>query len=169
MTSQPIKDKQTVRSDGTRIAQYIDGVVLRPLTSHTDDRGSLTELYSQSWDIHPDPMVFGYAVEAAPGSERGWLVHKKQDDRLAFMFGTAKVVLYDDRTSSPTHGMINEFYFNEYRRTLLIIPKGVYHAVKNVGSVTMFFVNFPTRPYNHNDPDKFRLPLNNDLIPYTWS
>ena len=28
------------------------------------------------------------------------------------------------------------------------------------------FVNLPSQPYRHDDPDKYRLPLENDVIPY---
>ena len=50
----------------------------------------------------------------------------------------------------------------------MIIPRGVYHAVQNIGTTEALFVNMPTRPYNHGDPDKFRLPLKNDLIPFDF-
>jgi dTDP-4-dehydrorhamnose 3,5-epimerase len=29
-------------------------------------------------------------------------------------------------------------------------------------------MNLPTRPYNHEDPDKYRLPLKNDYIPFSF-
>jgi len=29
-------------------------------------------------------------------------------------------------------------------------------------------VNMPTRQYNHENPDKYRLPLDTDLIPYDF-
>jgi dTDP-4-dehydrorhamnose 3,5-epimerase len=45
----------------------------------------------------------------------------------------------------------------------------VYHGLQNVGLVDAVFINMPTRPYDHADPDKFRLPLTNDLIPFDFS
>jgi len=30
------------------------------------------------------------------------------------------------------------------------------------------FVSMPTRPYQHDDPDVYRLPLENDQIPYRF-
>ena len=41
-------------------------------------------------------------------------------------------------------------------------------AVKNIGNTDAYFVNMPTRPYSHEDPDKYRLPLRNDRIPYAF-
>ena len=80
--------------------------------------------------------------------------------------GTIQVVLYDAREDSPTHGLVNDLCFSEHNRALFTIPAGVWHALKNVGDKDALFVNMPTRAYDHADPDKFRLPLDNDVIPY---
>jgi dTDP-4-dehydrorhamnose 3,5-epimerase len=42
----------------------------------------------------------------------------------------------------------------------------VYHVVQNVGVDEAAFVNLPSEPYLHDDPDKYRLPRENDVIPY---
>ena len=41
-----------------------------------------------------------------------------------------------------------------------------WHAVQNVGHEEAAFINMPSQPYRHDDPDKYRLPLENDVIPY---
>jgi dTDP-4-dehydrorhamnose 3,5-epimerase len=51
----------------------------------------------------------------------------------------------------------------------MLIPPGVYHAVQNVGEHDAIFVNMPSAPYNHADPDKYRLPIGNDYIPYQFN
>ena len=94
------------------------------------------------------------------------MVHRHQDDRLFFSAGAFKVVLYDARRGSPTHGVVNVLHPGTHERGLLRIPAGVYHAVCNIGTEEALFVNLPTRPYDHADPDKFRLPRENDVIPY---
>jgi len=50
----------------------------------------------------------------------------------------------------------------------LWIPAGVYHAHHNCGTEDALFISMPTRPYNHLDPDVYRLPVNNDVIPYRF-
>ena len=57
---------------------------------------------------------------------------------------------------------------SERSRALFVIPQGVWHAVKNIGHTDAYFINLPTRPYSHEDPDKFRLPLRNDRIPFAF-
>jgi dTDP-4-dehydrorhamnose 3,5-epimerase len=103
-----------------------------------------------------------------PGVTKGWALHEKHDDRYTLLFGALEVVLYDAREGSPTEGLVAKVVLSEHRRRLLCIPTGVWHADRNIGDREAVIVNFPTRPYDHEDPDKFRLPLDTDAIPYTW-
>jgi len=48
---------------------------------------------------------------------------------------------------------------------LLVIPRGVWHAERNIGSSDVVVVNFPTIPYDHASPDKYRLPLDTKELP----
>ena len=82
--------------------------------------------------------------------------------------GTIKVVLYDNRPDSPTYRMINEIYRTEHHRTLMVIPAYVFHAHHNVGQTEALFISMPTRIYNHESPDVYRLPLDNNTIPYRF-
>jgi dTDP-4-dehydrorhamnose 3,5-epimerase len=65
--------------------------------------------------------------------------------------------------------MLNVFTLSDHQRAMVRIPSGVWHGVQNVGEGESVFVNFPTRPYVYEDPDKYRLPLNNDLIPFDFN
>ena len=79
-----------------------------------------------------------------------------------------KVVLYDDRPDSPTYRMLNEIVRHEHQRTIMIIPAFVFHAHQNIGTSDALFISMPTRPYQHDDPDVFRLPLETDAIPHRF-
>jgi dTDP-4-dehydrorhamnose 3,5-epimerase len=163
---EPHQDAQTVTSDGRSVQELIDGVRVRPARTIPDDRGTLSEIYSPAWGFTEEPLVYVYQVTVRPGAIKGWVVHLRQDDRLFFSHGTAKVVLWDAREDSPTWGAINELYFDESNRALLRIPCGVVHAVCNVGSVDVVMLNMPTRPYDYERPDKYRFPRDTDAIPY---
>ena len=80
-----------------------------------------------------------------------------------------RIVLYDARTESESFGRLNIFHLGEHDRALVSIPAGVYHAIQNVGDHEAAFVNLPSQPYQHDDPDKYRLALDNDVIPYRLS
>ena len=95
-------------------------------------------------------------------------MHKKHEDRYFILNGELELVLYDDREASPTHGTLATVYMSEFRRRLINIPAGVWHANRNVGNKDVLGINFPTEPYDRTDPDKYRLPPNNDIIPHTF-
>lgn len=162
------KDEQTVTKEGISLSPRIEGVKIRRLTPIEDARGEVAEVYRPSWGFHPDPLVFVYQVRIRPNKIKGWVVHQKQDDRIFNCVGTMRVVLFDYREESPTFKMINEFVLSERSPSLIIIPKGVFHAVQNIGTMDAVFINMPTRPFNHEDPDKFRLPIKNEIIPYDF-
>jgi dTDP-4-dehydrorhamnose 3,5-epimerase len=166
--TQPKKDLQTVSSDGRQLAPLIEGVRIRYVITHADARGSLTEVFNPAWGFHESPMVYLYEFTIRPGKAKGWVAHQQQDDRIFLSRGSVKFVLYDDRPPSPTYKMINELVFTEQNRALITYPCGIYHALENIGTVDALLYNLPTRPYNHADPDKYRLPLNNDIIPYRF-
>jgi dTDP-4-dehydrorhamnose 3,5-epimerase len=94
-------------------------------------------------------------------------VHLEQDDRIYFGAGAAKVVLYDARPPSPTHGLVQELFLGAADGALVRIPAGVFHAVVNVGPSELRYVNMPTRAYRHELPDKYRLPADTSFIPYS--
>src|SRR5204862_5091927 len=125
--------RQTVTGEGHTVDPLIDGVAIRQAKTQTDARGTLTEVYDPRWGFTDEPMVYAYMVTVRPGVTKGWIVHQGHDDRLFFAFGSARVVLYDDRPESPTRGMLNELFFDEHNRALLRIPIGVWHAVTNIG------------------------------------
>ena len=166
--TEAVKDRQTVSPEGERLNQRITGVVVDHRPLQEDERGELQEIYNPAWGLHPDPLVYAYFVGIRPRQVKGWVVHRLQDDRLFFVRGTTRVALFDDRPESSTYGMLNVIVISERNRGMVIIPRGVFHALKNIGNDDAFFINLPTRAYNHRDPDKYRLPVKNNLIPFAF-
>lgn len=166
ISTPPVPDSPTVTPEGERLETLIDGVRVRPAKVQSDDRGTLTEIYSEAWSFTEEPLVYVYQTTIRAGKTKGWVIHFEQDDRLFFDDGAVKVVLYDAREGSPTAGMINELFFGSANRALVRIPAGVFHAIANIGESEVRFINQPTRPYRHERPDKARLPADTDAIPY---
>ena len=149
------------------MTKLIDGVSVTKLTPHADARGTLFEILTMR-GVLIDPIVHVYHVTAAAGSCRAWVYHRFQDDRLAFVTGRFRVALYDIRPSSPTQNMLNVFTFGATRPALLRIPSFVIHGVKNIGDDTATFVNLPTNCFDPSAPDKYRLPLGDPRIPFSF-
>ncbi|MEM2121391.1 MAG: dTDP-4-dehydrorhamnose 3,5-epimerase family protein, partial [Candidatus Woesearchaeota archaeon] len=109
-----------------------------------------------------------YVTTAYPNVVKAWHLHKKQDDFLTCIKGMIKLVLFDDRKNSKTKNLINEFFIGEYNPLLVKIPKNVWHGFKCISSEEAIVINIPTREYNKNNPDEFRMPYNTKKIPYDW-
>lgn len=165
---QPRKDVRTTNDAGEPLLDLIDGVVIRHANTLADERGTLCEILNPNWTLHEAPIVYVYQFTIRPGKIKGWHQHHLHDDRIFISQGTVKVVLYDDRPESPTYRKLNEIYRTEHDRTIMVIPAFVYHAHQNVGNTDALFVSMPTRPYNHADPDVYRLPIGTDYIPYQF-
>jgi dTDP-4-dehydrorhamnose 3,5-epimerase len=148
--------------------KLIEGVDVKDLKVIPDERGMLAEIMRPD-----DPMFrkFGqvYFTTAYPGVIKGWHYHKLQWDFFTCIRGTAKLVLYDARESSPTRGTVNEFFIGLRTPRLISIPPLVYHGFACVGPEECVMLNIPTEPYNREAPDEFRAPLNDPSIPYDWA
>lgn len=161
------RDVQTVTSDGASLTQLPEGMVVRDLITHVDDRGSVCELYDPRWGVSPDQLVYAYQFTIRPGQAKGWGVHREHEDRYAFLDGELELVFYDAREGVATTGQESRLRLSPYRRVLLTIPRGVWHAERNIGQSDVRVVNFPTIMYDHGNPDKYRLPLDTDELPVT--
>lgn len=162
------RDPQTVTPDGARLGGGIDGLAVHTLALIEDSRGSLIEVYRPEWGLHADPLVSVYQVVARPGSVRGWVVHDEQDDRIFVTHGTFWWAFFDARVESPTYRQAYDVVLSDQARPLLVIPAGVLHAAKNIGSGPAIFLNMPTRPYDHESPDKYRTPMDGVTIPFVF-
>lgn len=134
----------------------ISGVVLERVSANTDGRGELIELLTTR-DGPIDPIVHVYQVITSPGSQRGWVLHRWQCDRLVFTLGDFEVQLLDVRPDSPTFGTSMVLRVGSGHRCRLTIPPLVAHSLRNVGDSAGAFINMPTRAYDPSNPDKFRL------------
>ncbi len=164
----PRKDEQSVTAQGEPIQPSIHDVKIFQPPLHMDHRGELIEILNLQWGLYPEPFTYVYQVIVRPGLTRGWVVHKIQSDRIFVSSGTLRWALWDGREDSPTYKMLNLLTFSDRKRAVFNIPPGVYHAVKNIGIGDATFINAPTEFYNYENPDKYRLPLKNDLIPFDF-
>jgi dTDP-4-dehydrorhamnose 3,5-epimerase len=132
----------------------IAGVITKPLRVIPDERGFLMEI------LRCDDPVFDrfgqvYMTVAYPGVVKGWHYHKAQTDRMTVVHGMAKIVLYDMRAGSLTHGAIEEHFVGERNPMLIVIPP--------------YMVNTPNQVYDYAQPDEHRIAPHGGEIPYDWS
>ena len=162
------KDPPLVTSAGESLTRLPHGVTFRKAITHFDTRGSVCELFDPRWGWQKDPLVFVYMFTIRPRMVKGWGLHKLHEDRYFVIEGELEIVMYDVRPESPTYKEVSSVVLSGYERRLMNIPAGIWHANHNIGTIDALVVNFPTRPYQHTDPDKYRLPLETDEIPYKF-
>jgi len=163
-----VRDAATVTGSGRRLPS-LEGVLAKPAVVHADHRGSLIELINFDDAFWEEPVVYSYAITVARGRIKGWGMHKLQADRYAVLSGSLRVVLYDGRPDSPSFQRFAEFQFSEEAPGFLRIPPGVWHADQNVGEAPCRLINFPTRAYDRNSPDKYRIDPSSGEIPFDFT
>ena len=162
------RDRATVDATGRELGPEIAGVHLQRLTRHADHRGSLAEVMDTRDPFWFEPVVYAYEFTILPGRIKGWGMHRLQTDRYLVSGSNLRVVLYDGRDSSDTYRRIEEYFFTPATAGLLMIPPGVWHADQNWGDFEARLINFPTRAYDHAEPDKYRIDPHSGLIPFDW-
>ena len=164
----PRQRSSTATPQGEWKMLAIEGLEFRRLAPLEDERGELTEIFRTDWGFSPAPVVQVYRVTLRPGVIKAWNLHKSQDDRIAVMEGTLRWGFYDTRPESPTCHQLVVRTFSERNRHLFTIPAGVWHGTQNVGTCDAAFINLPTTLYDHANPDKYFLPVENALIPFAF-
>ncbi len=146
----------------------IEGVVIKKLIRHCDDRGFFMEVLRDD-----DQLLsrFGQASfsKSYPGVIKAFHYHEKQDDLWFFPSGNAQVVLFDFRDESATKGETQVVYMGEDNPLLLLIPIGVAHGYRVLGQEPAVIMYFTTKSYDPADPDEKRIPWNDPLIGFDWT
>ena len=150
------------------MTKLISGVRTKALRVIPDERGRLFEMLRND---EPLFRKFGqvYCTSVNQGVVKGWHFHKKQVDNFVCVSGMIKLVAYDGRATSPTKGLVNEFFIGTHNPLLVQIPAGVWHGFKGISSPEAIVINIPTAPYHHTRPDEYRCDPHHNDIPYDWS
>lgn len=124
----------------------IDGVIVKKLNKYKDERGWLVEIFRHDeLDFMP---AMSYVSVTKPGVIRGPHEHKFQTDCFVFVGpGEFELYLWDNRTSSKTHGEHVKIRVGEEAQTLVIVPPGVVHGYKCVSDKEAYAINLPDKLY----------------------
>ncbi len=129
----------------------IHDVMVKDLSKRTDQRGWLVELFREDEIERQFLPVMSYISETKPGIARGPHEHRDQADLFCFLGpSTFRVFLWDARKDSPTLGSRMVFDAGEDEPKSVIVPAGVVHAYKNIGTVPGWVVNLPNKLYAGN-------------------
>ena len=126
----------------------IEGVQLKKIRKFVDERGWLAELWRDDEASEKIMPAMCYASVTHPGITRGPHEHVDQTDWFCFLGPSNFLVcLWDNRPKSPTYGHHMRFVVGQDDPTVVIVPEGVVHGYKNIGSVDGLVTNLPNRLY----------------------
>ena len=125
----------------------IQGCTLRPLTKFSDNRGWLAEIFRHDeLDSHLHPLM-SYLSLTHPDVIRGPHEHDHQTDLFVFFSGRFKLYLWDTRDKSTTNGYRQTLILGSDNTATILVPPGVVHAYKNVGTTDALIINCPNALY----------------------
>jgi len=155
--------------DGVKIhkgRRLIDGVKVIPLRRIPDERGTVYHML-RSTDPHFTHFGEIYFSTIYPNVIKGWHKHREMTLNYACIFGRVKVVLYDDRESSPTRGGLMEVFLGPENYSLLIIPPEEWNGFKGMSEPYAIIANCCTHP--HDPSRSTRMSPSESSIPYDWN
>jgi dTDP-4-dehydrorhamnose 3,5-epimerase len=89
-----------------------------------------------------------YISSTQPGVTRGPHEHVDQADFFCFIGpSNFKLRLWDNRAASETYNHVMTLFVGADNPKAVIIPKGVVHAYRNIGTTDGIVVNCPNRLY----------------------
>jgi len=149
--------------------ELIDGVRLESFSLLPDDRGYFLEVFRSGQGLPASFDTKTIQVSAAfsfPGTIKAFHYHRHQTDFWVAARGMLQVALVDLRTASNTFGRKNTLFVGELRPWQVLIPPGVAHGYKVIGSTPAMLVYVTNQFYS--PADEGRLPYDDPSIRYDW-
>ena len=124
----------------------IKDIIITPLRIIADDRGSVMHMLRSDSKIFKN---FGeiYFSTIYKDKIKAWHLHKEATLNYACIFGSVKLVLFDERKDSETKGLYQEINLSINNYSLITIPPNIWNGFKGLGndySIIANCLNFPT-------------------------
>ncbi len=144
----------------------IDGVDIKMLITHTDERGFFREIIRVTDDFFAEGFGQWSTSRMYQGVIKAWHVHQKQVDWWYVAGGVLKVGLYDTRQDSSTHKELAELLMGDNQAAqILRIPPGVAHGCKCIsGPSDLFYITSKV----YDPDDEGRIPFDDSEITFDW-
>ena len=144
----------------------IDGIVIKALKTHEDERGFFREIFrfSEEYnDVSVGQLSHSLVNE---GVIKAWHGHREQSQWNYVVTGLIKVVLYDNRANSPTYKETMEFFVGDGQDPCAyFFPPGVLHGYKCLkGPMHIIYVTSGV----YDLSDEIRLDLDDLKTGFNW-
>jgi dTDP-4-dehydrorhamnose 3,5-epimerase len=148
------------------VAVRIEGVIVKDLQIHKDERGTFSEIIRRTDKIFKSKFAqLNYSI-VFPGVTKAWHLHKKQTDWMCVIAGDMKLVLYDTRPKSKTYKNLIEILMGQtFGLKAIKVPPGVAHGYKVING-PMYILYLIDKEYDGTD--ELRISYDDPQINYDW-
>ena len=144
----------------------IEGVLVSPLKQIPNELGDVLHMMRNDSSLF---MGCGeiYFSEIKPGCIKAWKRHRKMTQHIAVPVGKIRLVLYDDRSGSPSRGEMMELSLGRPATYSLVrIPHGIWYGFRNIGAHTALIANCTDIPHDPEESESSGADAG--PIPYRW-
>ena len=146
----------------------IRGVEVRSVKHVVTNNGFLTEIFRGDWGLENRKIDQVFVRHLESGAVSAWHAHAATTDRLFCISGRVLIVLYDGRSNSDTARTLMQLRVGLERPSLVVVPSGVWHGIKNISSQPAILLNAVDQAYAYEAPDHWRIPANDVQIPFDF-
>ena len=124
----------------------IEGVIIKKLIQHCDNRGWLSEIFRK--DENKILPAMSYISHTKFNQVRGPHEHLEQTDFFVFAgYGDFELYLWDNRKDSETYGNKMKLIVGENNMCSILIPLRVIHGYKSISKNGSLSINLPDKLY----------------------
>ncbi|MEO8257202.1 MAG: dTDP-4-dehydrorhamnose 3,5-epimerase family protein [Acidobacteriota bacterium] len=145
----------------------IDGVVIKSLVTHADDRGYFREVIRSSDALFAAGFgQLGHSL-VHPGITKAWHGHQRQSQWTYVASGVLRVALHDCRPDAKTYRTTHELLLGDHQAAAVyLLPPGVVHGYRCLaGPAHVIYVTSDV----YDLTEEIRLPYDDPAIAYDWS
>ena len=143
----------------------IHDVKITTLKIISDNRGKVMHMLRRDSSIFKN---FGeiYFSTIYTNLIKGWHLHKEATLNYACVKGKVKLVLFDDRDSSPTKGKLYELILSPENYFLVTVPPNIWNGFKGLDKQESIIANCLDLP--HNEREMVRRDYTDKYFSYDW-
>jgi dTDP-4-dehydrorhamnose 3,5-epimerase len=142
----------------------IEGVEIKQLLTHSDERGFFREILRVTDDIFDEGFGQWSYAERNTGTGE-YHLHKYQTDWWYVPIGIMEVYLHDMRQDSLSYQKDTMLVLRGDMPEVLKIPPGVAHGFEVVACpIHLFYIT----SHIYNPKDEGRIPYDNPAVGYDW-
>ncbi len=145
----------------------IDGLKIKKVIQHRDERGFFAELVKFGEETFQEIKQTSYS-ETNPGVIKAFHIHDYWEVWCVIK-GKAQIVLYDLRLNSSTKGETQLIYTGEDDMQVIAIPPNVAHGYKALGNSPMGIIYHAGEPYDPSKKQIEELPFDSPEIGFDWT